>query len=311
MIYLKPFQANLSFFLVFFLFCFAAQAQEQISSTAQLDIPNLIRETARGKQGDALTNYSYKFGVIFREIDKTGRVKTTESKVYETFLPSNLPRKEVNLPMILLEKNGQMLDTEELELQRKKAGAQLETIERQAEKDSAKPITAPPDSNDYLITRFNNGSLFHGKTFSINIRQILQGAVFTNPRAEILDGRETILLDFTPRPDFVFGDEMRYFSQIKGKVWIDTADKHFVKLEGYPITSSPLLASDEAIRLPMAVVYEQIRVPEGFWFFRHAELNAARYPNIFGKSSFTYEMNQSDYKRFRSEVKTEDAPNKP
>lgn len=310
MLYLKLARRNFITFSFVLLLCSAMQAQET-GSTVSLDIPNLIRETSHTTQNNARAEYAYKFSFFVRETDKKGLVKKTDSMVYETFVPSRLPRKAVSLPMIQLEKNGKPLSPSEIESQRKKAGAQLEAIARQAERDTDKPIFSPSDGNDYLSVSFDNGSVFSNKAFEINILQVLQGNEFSNPRNVSLAGRETILLDFTPRPNFTFKEEMRYFSKIKGAIWIDAENKKLVRLEGYPLDANLPMPANESTGKPSgAVIYEQLRVPEGYWFFSRAMLNIARYPNIFGKSSYEYEMIFSDYKRFRSEVQIlpEDTP---
>lgn len=301
-------RAYLNFVALFVIFSCCAAAH--LVAAQSMDVANLIQETSRNTQNNAIADYAYKFSFSIREIDKKGMVKKTDSLVYETFVPSRLPHKTVSLPMIKLEENGKPLSFTAIESQRKKAAAKLEEIARQAERDAIKPSPAPLDGNDYASVSFNNGSVFSNKEFEINILQILQGCEFSNLRTEMLNGRETILLDFTTRPNFAFKDEMRYFSKIKGTIWIDAADKKLARLEGYPSELSSSATADKNTGTAVAaVIYEQVRVPEGFWFFQRAELNSARYPNIFGKNSFNYEMNYSDYKRFRSEIKIlDDAP---
>jgi hypothetical protein len=144
-------------------------------------------------------------------------------------------------------------------------------------------------------------------------------------KREQIDGRETLIFSFAPRPDAQFEDSERYIAQLTGEISIDATDRIVTRLVGWPSTAqSPLLSSSSANakalpdrnqdsdqapfvssarERPPAVYVEMMRLPQqGIWLPRVIRINGADYRTLFDGITTDSNNTYSNYIRFSTDI---------
>src|SRR6185312_14842265 len=131
-------------------------------------IASLLRDIdARQKEMDKIQkDYIYKEDSQEEELDKDNKVKKTTLEQHEIFR--------------LLRKDGRDLTPDEANKEKERVDKEVEKAKkRQAEKEASDK----QDKDD------------------INVETFLRICNFTNPRREVRNGRDTIVFDFSGKPD--------------------------------------------------------------------------------------------------------------
>ena len=137
------------------------------------------------------------------------------------------------------------------------------------------------------------------------ISQFLRACEFVSPRREQFNGREAVVFDFRPRPGFRPSNRSEsLIAKLVGVVWIDPVDKQVMRLEarlaeGFKIGGGLLVS----LKPGAAMVMEQIRMNEGVWLPRLAQLNLSVKILLFGGGDMNKTLEWSDYRHFSGDVK--------
>ena len=121
----------------------------------------------------------------------------------------------------------------------------------------------------------------------------------------MLEGRETIVFDFRPRPGFrPQNREESLIAKLIGVIWIDPVDKQVIRLEarlaeGFKMAGGLLVS----LKPGAAVVIEQKRMVQGVWLPRYAQLNLSVKVLLFAGGDYNKTIEWSDYKHFSGDVK--------
>jgi len=147
------------------------------------------------------------------------------------------------------------------------------------------------------------------------ISPFLKVCEFVSPRREILEGRETIVFDFRPRPGFrPKNREESLIAKLIGVVWIDPVDKQVIRFEAR-LAEAFKMAGGLLVSLKpgAALVIEQKRMDQGVWLPRFAQVNLSVKVLLFAGNDFNKTIEWSDYKHFSGDVKDYkiEAPAKP
>ena len=281
-----------------------------------IDIPALLKEAYCKGAGDMLTEYTYVMTSVGRSVDKKGKTKE-ETTTYEVFIPVLKSGTQGKGILVVTSRNGVPVPPAELEKARLEAGKRLEKAEEKnaTEKPSA-PETGPEVKGMLPLGMYAHTTSNHSSTFgksgsaALAIRTFLKNCDLTLARREQHEGRETLIFNFTPRPDAQFPDNEKYIAQLTGEIWIDAKDRIVTRLVGRPTLSAsntnpaqpvaPVLRPGEA---PPAVYAEMMRLPEGVWLPRVIRLNGADYQTLFDGITFESISTFSNFARFSTEIK--------
>jgi hypothetical protein len=277
-----------------------------------VDIPALVKEAYCKGSGDMMTDYSYVMNSVGRSKDKKGQVKE-ESTTYEVFIPTLKSGTHAKGILVVTSRNGVPVPAHELEKARLKAGERLE----EAEEKSAREAPALPETDAsvkgmlplgmYTHSATNRSSFGRQGSAALAIHTFLTTCDLTLARREQHDGRETLIFNFTPRPDAQFNDNEKYIAQLTGQIWIDAQDRIVTRLAGWPSLSvSNTTASDPApaaAERPPAVYVEMMRLPEGVWLPHVIRINGADYQTLFDGITTDSLSTLSNYIRFSTEIK--------
>jgi len=287
------------------------------------DVPALVKEAICKGAGDMLTEYTFTVNSVKREKDKKGKVKE-ETFVYEVFIPTLKSGMRAKGVLVVTSHNGVPVSPQELEKERLKAA---ERIDKEEEKIArSQPVTTNSESGTtglIPVGMYTRSSITHsafgmkgGVTFAI--ADFLRASDLTFARRETIDGRDTLIFNFTPRPEIEFIDNEKYMAQIRGEIRIDAIDRIVTRLIGWPIRvnlmnglSQPSVGNTTDVggaetpgRDPHPAVYqEMMRLPQGIWLPHFIRINGADYQTLFNGIETDTTSTYSNYIRFSTEVK--------
>jgi len=136
------------------------------------------------------------------------------------------------------------------------------------------------------------------------VREILNAYDFTLAGSEVLNGRETWVIDGTPRLGFEGKRrESKMLPKIKPRFWIDQQDYSWVKLRAE--VTDTLSFGLVVARLHKGSVFEmqQVRVNDELWLPQRFDLKLdARVALLKGLNENVH-VTYKDYRRFRTETK--------
>lgn len=254
------------------------------------DIPTLLKELQANEEkvDNILEDYSYTEKTTKRELTDSGTLRGTESETYQlSFYKGNRIRR-------LIEKNGRPLSVEEQKDEDKEVAKRVEKIEKEIAKQEKKEA-----EQKYNGTPENEGQ-------RISIAEVLRASKLQNPRKEKLKGRNVIVFDFEPDPDFDFKNAksfLKFFGKTAGVMWIDEEDKQVARLEAVLFDSykvgGGLLAK---LRKGASFILEKERINDEIWLPSVADINLSVRVLLFGGVKVNQIIESSNYRKFRTEV---------
>ena len=268
-----------------------------------VDIAALVKEALCKGAGDMLSDYTFVVESVKREKDKKEKVKE-ERITYEVFIPTLKSGMRTKGVLIVTSRNQIPVPPDELEKERMKAAERIEKEEKKIESATpatpearSTPVTGMMPLGSYAQTGINRSALGVRRAgATLAVRTFLKNCDLTLARREKIDGRETLIFNFTPRPDAAFTENEKYVAQLKGEIWIDAQDRIVTRLMGWP-------ASTPAEQSP-AVYFEMMKLPaHGIWLPHVARINGADYPKLFDGIKTDSTSTYSNHIRFSSEVK--------
>ena len=271
-------------------------------ATETLDVAELIREVARNQDEleYRVSEYAFKQTETDREINSKGELKKETIKVYEVFpLPNREPVQK------LISENGVPLTGDRAAKEDRRVQEDFLKAEREKDKDEKKAAERRAE-RDKKRKEGKEGT---------EISPFLRACEFVSPRRELLNGRETIVFDFRPRPGFrPQNREESLIAKLIGVMWIDPVDKQVMRMEarlaeGFKMAGGLLVS----LKPGAALVIEQTRMVQGVWLPRFAQINLSVKVLLFGGGDWNKTIEWSDYKHFSGDVKDYklDTPAKP
>jgi hypothetical protein len=290
-----------------------------------IDIPALVKEAYCKGSGDMLSEYTYVTHSTRREKDKKGKEKL-ETFTFDVFFPTLKSGAHTKGILVVTSHNGVPVPANELEKERARAAERTEKEEEKLAREApVPPIVASDPATGMLPLGVYGRSASNRETLGgkysaqLSVRTFLKTCDLSLARREQIEGRETLIFTFAPRPDAQFADNERYIAQLAGEIWIDAADRIVTRLAGWPAKPpaiSPSSGNAKAApaqsqtageatadaRLP-AVLFEMMRLPkQGLWFPRATRINGADYQKLFDGITTDSSSTYSDYIRFSAGV---------
>ena len=284
----------------------AASPSPAPQGAESFDTPALILEVARNER--AMTarrlEYTWTAKTTERELNKRGEVTKESVSVYEVYpVHGEFARK-------LVSKDGVPVSRERAEKELKQAAERLEKAAQEEQKrgESKTPPPAPSPAeaqNPAGIPSFGfstgqrSRSGLSTSEISLAVFRFFRYDEFHSPRRERLRERDTIVLDFRPRPDFRPANEIQKpYARLAGRVWIDAADKAVVRLEAWPDGSQPPGANAAGVAAEPSVVFEHERTADGVWLERLVRIKTYGHKDVFNGIELDFTKENSDFRRF-------------
>jgi hypothetical protein len=234
-------------------------------------------------------HYTCRLTEIERKLDGDGRVKTTETKLYEvTPIGDNAIER-------LLSVNGKELSAAEKEKEDKRVQKEIEEIIKRQEKNKEKKEQ-----------REARGEKDKEKDDDdMSILDFLRISAITSVRREMFRGHEVIAFDFEPRKGFKAKNRAEdIINKLAGTMWVDEAASQIARLEARLTDSfkigGGMLAS---IGSSTAVALEQEKVDGELWLPSFGEVNISARVMLLAKFNRSMERRYTDYKKYQIDSK--------
>ncbi len=265
-------------------------------SVETLDVTTLLREVSKNQDAveKRVTEYSFLQKATEREIDGKGVVKKETVKVFEVFPVAN--RAPI---MKLISEDGVTLSVDRAAKEDKRVMEEFLKAERDKEKDAQKAAERRAAREREKAARSKQD-----EDEDVEISQFFRHCEFVSPRRERFQDREAIVFDFRVQPGFKPSTSQEsLISKLVGVVWIDPFDKQVIRLEarlaeGFKMGGGLVLS----LRPGAALVMEQMRLKEGFWMPRFAQINLSVKVLLFGGGDINKTLEWSDYKHFSADI---------
>ena len=262
-----------------------------ISGEPLPDIPTLLEELQKNEDriDEILEDYSYTQKSIKRELGKDGILRETESETFQlSFHKGNRIRR-------LVEKNGKPLSEkeqadEDRDVQKRVAEIEKEIAKKEARAVSQSKSGAPDEDNR-----------------RISIAEVLRASRLVNPRRERFRGREVVVFDFEPNPNFDFKNSksfLKFFGKTAGVMWIDEQDKQVARLEAVLFDNFKIGGGFLAnLKKGASFALEQERVNDEIWLPSVADINLSVKVLLVKGINVNQIIKSYDYRKFATEVK--------
>ncbi len=251
------------------------------------DITALLREVQENEDRveTILDTYSFTQTIIKRELQKNGILRETGSETFDlAFHKGNRIRR-------MVARNGRPLTEREQAAEDRDVEKQIENIERDIARKEAREAQGRPSSDD--------GS-------RVSIAEVMRASRLVNPRRERFRGRDVIVFDFEPNPDFDYKNAesvLKFFGKTAGVMWIDEQDKQVARLEAYLADSfnvgGGLLAK---LRKGASFTLDQQRVNDEIWLPSRADIDLSVRVLLVRGLNFNQVIRSSNYKKFTTDV---------
>ena len=269
-------------------------------SDGSLNISELLRAVARNQDelDRRVSEYTFTRTETEREIDDKGVVKKEKTRVHEIYPVAGGGR-----ALKLISEDGTPLSPARLAEQERAVVEDIKRIERDNAKRREKLEREKAAKAERAQKRGETGAGADGDE-EVGIGVFLRACEFVSPRRENFRGREAIVFDFRPRPNFKPANRGEsIIGKLAGVIWIDPVDKQVMRLEarlaeGFKVGGG-LVAS---VRPGSAVVMEQTRLADGVWLPRFSQINASAKIFLFAGFRLDAIREYSNYKRFSTSV---------
>jgi hypothetical protein len=279
--------------LLIFLFSASALSQDNASpaspvATTQLtqdQIRDLIRSAAdKDIENDKKQrDYTYIQREEEHKLDGKDQVKSTESRTYEIMVFYEEPVRK------LIAKDDKPLSDNDARKEDEKVQKIIEKRKNENEADRKKRLEKQEKERE------------DGRKF---VKEIADAYTFRYSGTENLDGRETLIIDADPRPDYEPQmKEAKFLPKFRFRAWIDQAEKQWVKLDIQCIDTVSVGLFLLRVHKGSNIQIEQARVNDEVWLPKHVSLKLdARLALLKGLNISEY-VTYRDYKKFRTDTK--------
>jgi hypothetical protein len=293
--------------------CFESATSSRSAATPQStpeEIAKLIKECGEHTTVMArrLFNYSFNQTDSDEVLDKSGRVKSSQSKTYEVY-PIIFGRR-ARLIYVQVSENGVPLNPDQIAKQRERAAKETAEIEKQADASPPSPSAYKSPWWSYGIKVEKRRGLSHTYWY-LRPTDFLLSSEFFAPRRVKLADRETILLNFRLRTGYVFdetnvaypegiADYGHAMSQLAGRIWIDATDKVIARLEASPTGEMASVQKSDMTDPNLALTWELNRLANGTWVLTEAHYNSYGREDVFWQTPIKRALKYADFKVFKT-----------
>lgn len=226
-------------------------------------------------------NYTFTEDTCIRMVDGKGRITKTETETKEIFFLYGEPYER------LVKKNGKALDEK---TERKERG-KLESLTRQRGRET-------PSRREQRLAKFEK-ERDEFRTFRQQIGKAYDWSVRGSER---VGGRETWVLDATPKPGYKpINRQSSLLPKIKGSLWVSKDDYQWVKAEGESLDTISWGFFIARLAKGAKIAFESTKINEEIWLPRR--FYAAFDGRIALLKSFrgNVEQTMSNYRKFQTE----------
>ena len=246
-----------------------------------IDVDELLREvrTSGERMHHDVGEYTYSLRKVRRVLNSRGRIKSEEYHDYEAY-PANGRH-----ALIKFAENGSRLALQLIDLNRRVATDLL--VKSSTENVSDRQIGYWGASLDGISPR--RGDKRQWLSITIDPEVFFDACEFTAPRTIVLEGRQTMVLDFRPRTSVQLSRDRQWVHRLTGTLWVDLTDKSLIRIEGQ---------SKSGPDSPVNFVYQQQLLAPGVWAPSLIRVNTAGDELLFEGLNWDAWFEFTNFKKF-------------
>ncbi len=248
-------------------------------------IQSLIREVAdKDDQNDKRQrDYTYIERVEEHKLNGKGEVSSSETRTYDVMQIYNEPCRR------LTSKNDKPLSAKDAAKEDEKIQKVID--KRKNESDSQREKRLKEEEKD----REENRQF---------VKEIADAYDFTQVGTELLEGRETFVIDGEPRKGFEpKRKEAKILPKFRFRVWIDQAEKQWVKLDVQCIDTVSFGLFLARIHKGSRIIIDTTRVNDEVWLPRHVAVHVDVRLALLKNFNVEQDITYRDYRKFHAASK--------
>ncbi len=292
----------------------------EVSDPARLtdkEIAALVDECGLRTSRMTARMYGYTFDEADYEYerDKSGRATREHSKLFQVApVVSGNRNRWVHVQVA---EDGAPFSEEKIARERERAARQIADDEQEAARGQARPFQPSPPGpyvphySSYGI-RVEKRAAMSRAFWYVNATDFLLWYEFYSPRRATYKGRDAILLNFRPRPGYVFDqtnvrfkegleDFGRTMSQLGGRLWIDARDHVIVRIEAAPAAEVQSAGDAPDDKAPLG--FEYARLDDSTWAPLVSWYDSYGRENLFWKTPTSRALKYSPQAATRSSTR--------
>ena len=246
-----------------------------------IDVDELLREvrTSGERMHHEVGEYTYSLRKVRRVLNSRGQIKSEEYHDYEAY-PANGRH-----ALIKFAENGSRLALQLIDLNRRVATDLL--VKSSAENVPDRQIGYWGASLDGISPR--RGEKRQWLSLTIDPEVFFDACEFTAPQTIVLEGRQTMVLDFRPRTSVQLSRDRQWVHRLTGTLWVDLTDKSLIRIEGQ---------SKSGPDSPVNFVYQQQLLAPGVWAPSLIRVNTAGDESLFEGLNWDAWFEFTNFKKF-------------
>lgn len=248
-------------------------------------IRELVRQAAENdiENDKKLRDYTYTERDEEHKLDGKGEVKSTESKTYDVMVLYDEPVQR------LVAKNDQPLSAKDAAREEERIQKIIAKGKHESDEDRARRLRKKEKERE------------DAREF---VREVNDAYNFRFLGTEMLEGRDTYVIDAEPRPGFEpHRKEARILPKFRFRVWIDTAESQWVKLDAQCIDTVSLGLFLARIHKGSRIVIQQTRVNDEVWLPKDVEVKIDVRLALLKNFNVAESQAYKDYKKFHTDTK--------
>jgi hypothetical protein len=240
------------------------------------DIPTLMHEVEQHQRASEGIQKDYLYHEVATE---EGNGKKAETREYDVFWLNGV---EVHK---LTRKDGRDLTADEQKKESEHVDKEVAKAKERKSKAEAKGQQTDPTGHE-----------------EITVSRFLSLGTFTNPRRVQLDGRDTIVVDYTGDPKAKTRNRTEdVIRDLAGTIWIDEQDRSISRLEGHFVNNFKIGAGLVInVKKDTSFLFVQRKINGEVWLQTRIEGQGAARVMLFVNFNGSVRVINSDYRKFKA-----------
>ncbi|HEX4595917.1 MAG TPA: hypothetical protein VH157_16645 [Bryobacteraceae bacterium] len=251
----------------------AQDAREIVRKSVELDQANWLR----------MKDYTWIAHESERNLDSRGAVKSEKTQAWETLVLYGEPHRR------MIERDGKTLPPDE----QRKEQAKLDRV-------AAKLANETPEQRQRRVTDYEKRREKEREF----LREITDLYDFHLEGQQQVDGHAAWVISATPKPGYQpKRREAKPLLKIRGKIWIDTTEYQWVRLEAETTDTISYGLFIARLNPGAKMFFEQTRVNDEIWLPKRESVSGSGRLGLVKKIALQQELIWSNYRKFQVESK--------
>ena len=248
---------------------FAQDAREIVRKSVELDQTNWLR----------MKDYTWVARSTERHFDSNGKVKSEESRAWETIILDGEPYRR------MLEHNGKPLPSDESRRQQEKLDKNVARLQHETAEQKQRRLA------EYEKQRLKDRAF---------LREIPEAYDLHLEGDAKVDGHDVWVIVGTPKPGYHPKDrDAKALDKIRGKLWVDKSNYQWVRLEAESTGTISFGLFLARLNPGAKVVFEQTRVNDEVWLPKHMFLKGTGRLGLLVRVATEEDITWNDYRKFQ------------